>query len=339
MAGCRRQALLAYFGERETPACGNCDNCLTPPETTDGSVLAQKALSAVYRTGQRFGVSYVIDVLQGKADERTIRNSHDKLTVFGIGKETDAATWRSLFRQLVAQGHLTGDDEGHGTLVLSDRARTILRGEERFLLRTAPKIERKTKGKKESKAAAQVSAPNQALFAALKALRARLAEDAKLPPYVIAHDRTLIELAEKLPANDDALHDIIGLGASKIRRYGGAILATIASFKQNPLLDNRLSPTVNQTLALHLQGHDAEAISAERRLDISTIYSHFAEAIEAGLLEARDIVGLDDADIDEITGTFERLGTVSSGKIGPAHAALGGRFDYGILKCMLADEA
>jgi ATP-dependent DNA helicase RecQ len=337
MPGCRRQALLSYFSERGTEPCGNCDNCLNPPATADGTVLAQKALSAAYRTGQRFGVGYLVDVLHGKAEERIIRNSHDKLSVYGIGKDVDGPAWRSLFRQLAAQGLLTGDDEGHGTLLLTETARPLLRGETKFLMRIDPKPERRAKTKRSSGAAAQVSADNQALFAALRTLRAKLASDAKLPPYVICHDKTLVEFAEKRPADDDALHGITGLGASKIKRYGAAFLETISAHAAHPLLKNRLSATVNQTLALHLRGLDADAIAAERRIEAATVYSHFAEAIEAGLLEAHQVLPLDEAETDEILGVFERLGTLESGKLGPAHAALGGRYDYGILKCLLAE--
>ena len=339
MAGCRRQALLDYFGEKGAEPCGNCDNCIAPPATSDGSVLAQKALSAAYRTGQRFGVMYLVDVLMGKADERAIRLGHDKLAVFGVGAETDQATWRSLFRQLVASGLLTVDEEGHGTLQLTDKARPVLRGEERFLLRIAPKAERKSKSKREGKGAApaSVATADQNLFAALKALRLKLAHEAKLPPYVICHDTTLIELSAKRPSTEEQLHGIAGLGASKIKRYGAALLATIASFKANPLLENRLSATVNQTLALHLQGMDVDKIAVERGLTLETIYGHFAEAIETGSLEARAVLGLDDAEIDEILAAFEKCGTLDSLKLGPAHAALDGRHDYGVLKCLLAE--
>jgi ATP-dependent DNA helicase RecQ len=342
MAGCRRQALLAYFGERGSQPCGNCDNCLTPPATEDGTVLAQKALSAVYRTGQRYGVGYLVDILHGKTDERCLRASHDKLTVFGLGKDTDAAAWRGLYRQLVAHGYLTGDDEGHGTLQLTERARPLLRGEEKFLMRVSRVPERggKTRRDGRSPAAAAVAPEHRAAFTALKALRARLAAEAKLPPYVICHDRTLVELAEKRPQTLAALADITGLGASKIKRYGGAMLDTLAAFSGHPLLQNRLSATVNETLALHLQGLDAEAIATRRGLEPGTVYGHFAEAIEAGLVEARAVLqGLDDGDIDEIHAAFERLGTLDSGKLGPVHAALDGRFDYGILKCILAELA
>lgn len=342
MVTCRRQALLAYFGERDSAPCGNCDNCLSPPATTDGTVLAQKALSTVYRTGQRYGVGYLVDILHGKADERCIRASHDKLTVFGIGQDTDAAAWRGLYRQLVAQGFLTGDDEGFGTLQLTDRARPLLRGEETFLMRVAPVSERggKSKREKKSPAAAGVPAQHQPAFAALKALRARLAAEAKLPPYVICHDKTLAELASIRPQTLAALSDITGLGASKIKRYGQAMLDTLAAFAGHPMLNNRLAATVNETLALHLQGLDAEAIAARRGLNVGTIHGHFAEAIEAGLVEARDVLkDLDDSDLEEIHAAFERFGTLESGKLGPVHGALDGRFDYGLLKCVLAELA
>ncbi len=347
MPGCRRQALLAYFGERGSAPCGNCDNCLTPPAQTDGTVNAQKALSVAYRTGQRFGVTYLTDILLGKADERAIRLSHDKLAVFGIGKDTDAAVWRSLFRQLTAQGYLATDDEGHGSLQMTDKARPLLRGDERFMLRIAPVVERKSSSRKDKArrdtgssaktTSAKVSPANEGLFAALRSLRSKLATEGKVPPYVIFHDRTLSELAEKRPATEAALHGIIGLGTSKVARYGAALLETINGSKSQPLLDNRLTSTVNQTLALHLQGFDAERIASERGIEASTVFGHFAEAIEAGLLEARQVVALDDTETEEILAVFERLHTLDTGKLGPAHAALDGRYDYGVLKCLLAE--
>ena len=197
MPGCRRQALLAYFGEPLTEPCGNCDNCLNPPATEDGTLAAQKALSAVYRTGQRFGATYVADVLMGKEDERIVRNGHDQLSVFGIGKDTGPVQWKGLFRQLIAAGHLAGDDEGHGTLTLTASARPILRGEAKFLIRVTRTLAKKTK--RDGKSLAKVASGNEALFQALKALRLKLAGAARLPPYVVAQDRTLVELAEARP--------------------------------------------------------------------------------------------------------------------------------------------
>ena len=338
-ATCRRQLLLAYFSETGSQPCGNCDNCLNPPQTVDGTVLAQMALSTVYRTGQRFGVGYLIDVLQAKENERACRNSHDRLSVWGIGKDTEATVWRGLFRQLTALGFLASDDEGHGTVQLTEKARPLLRGEERFMQRIAPVKERKSKSKSASASAQKVDAADRPLYDALKALRLRLATEAQLPPYVICHDTTLVELAGKRPDDEEGLHGITGLGASKIKRYGKAFLEIIASFKPNPALDNRLSSTVNQTLALHLAGKSADDIAAVRGLDVGTIYTHFAEAIEAGILVADAVLDLDPVELDEIHAAFERHDTIDSGKLGPAHAALEGRFSYGILKCVLAELA
>lgn len=336
MPGCRRQALLSYFGELSDQPCGNCDNCLSPPETQDGTVLAQKALSAVYRTGQRFGVTYVVDVLTGKAEERVLRNGHDKLSVFGIGKDLASTAWKGLFRQLAAAGYLTGDGDGHGTLSLTGRARPLLRGDVKFLMRVTRSS---PKPKREAKSSIKVAAGNAALFQALRDLRLQLAAAAKLPPYVVAQDRTLIELAEKRPSNEAGLHDISGLGTSKIARYGAKFLDIIAKHKKHPLLSNKLSATVNQTLAAHVRGLGADDIAEERRLEVATVYGHFAEAIESGLISARDVLSLDDNQFDEIAGAFERCQTAETGKLGPAHAALDGRYDYGILKCVLAEVA
>ena len=227
LPSCRRQSLLAYFGERQAEPCGNCDNCINPPETIDGTVLAQKALSAVYRTGQRFGATYLIDVLMGRSNDRVVRAGHDKLPVFGTGKDTDEAAWKGVFRQLAAAGHLAGDDDGYGTLALTAAARPLLRGEERFLVRVATK-ETRSKSKRQSKSSIAVADADRPLFEALRALRLRLAAEAKLPPYIICTDVTLAELAAARPADAQALHGITGLGNSKIARYGAALLATIA---------------------------------------------------------------------------------------------------------------
>ncbi len=342
MVGCRRQALLGYFDEPFTPPCGNCDNCRTPPATIDGTVLAQKVLSTVYRTQQAFGSVYIVDILTGKKDERIQRNGHDKLSVFGIGADTPAPEWRALVRQLLAAGYLTTDDEGYGTLALTEQARPILRGEQPFPMRKLTVIEdakRARKERKSGKATTVLASADQSLFQALKTLRATLAAEARVPPYVIFHDRTLAELSEKRPASMAALEDITGLGVRKIERYGAALLDVLGGNKRNPVLDNRLSGTVNETLALHLDGLDTDAIAARRGLGPSTVLGHLAEAIEAGLVEARSVLHLEEEEIDEILGVFERVGTVDSGKLGPAHTALGARYDYGILKCLLAEIA
>jgi ATP-dependent DNA helicase RecQ len=159
-----------------------------------------------------------------------------------------------------------------------------------------------------------------------------------VPPYVIAHDSMLLELSAKRPNTERALHGISGLGDRKIARYGEAFLEVIGRFKRDPMLDNRLSVTVNQTLALYLEGKSGEDIAAIRGLNLSTIYGHFAEAIEAGLVEVSKVLPLDAGEIDEIQAAFDQCGTRDSLKLGPAFAALDGRYDYGILKCLLAGE-
>ncbi|MGE0854747.1 MAG: DNA helicase RecQ [Hyphomicrobiaceae bacterium] len=344
MAGCRRQALLAYFGEAETGPCGNCDNCIAPPATVDGTVLAQKALSTVYRTGQRFGVGYLCDVLAGKSNERIERNGHERLSVFGIGATEDQATWRSLFRQLTAAGHLTGDDEGHGTLLLTEAARPILRGEANFPMRLArtPQKRERERNRGRGKNETAVASADRALYEALRALRLELAARSRVPPYVICHDRTLAELASIRPRDEAGLHEITGLGAAKIARYGAAFLDAIAAADpdvRDARLDNRLSPSANQTLALHLSGLDAVAIAERRGLDRATVLGHLADAIGAGLVGAASVLDLEPGDIDEIMAAFESCETLDTGKLGPVHAALDGRYDYATLKCLLAELA
>jgi ATP-dependent DNA helicase RecQ len=337
---CRRQLLLGYFGETLNAPCGNCDNCLFPPEIVDRTVAAQKALSAVYRTGQRFGIGYAVAVLRGKLDTRISHNGHDHLSVFGIGKDQAEFEWRGLFRQLLVAGHLAADEQGNGTLALTDKARPLLRGEQRFLVRkaiTSPQLKKLRHRKAGSGGGWQtISVRDQALYSVLKARRLELAQAAHLPPYVICHDRTLVEMATKRPASQRELHDITGLGDHKIGRYGQVFLDTIAKF-QHPVLQNQLTTTVNQTLALHLDGLNAEKIAAARGLETATIYGHFAEAVAARLITARAALSLDDTEISEIMAAFGRCSTAQSGKLGPAHAELGGRYDYGILKCLFAE--
>jgi ATP-dependent DNA helicase RecQ len=240
LATCRRQALLSYFGEVMGEPCGNCDNCLAPPATVDATVAAQKALSASYRTEQRFGVSYIVDVLTGKADERIARNGHDKLSVFGIGGELTANEWRTLIRQLVAQGILAGDSEGFGTLqIVGERGRPLLRGETRFLMRKSQPVAassdrtkgaRRRGGREGAGASGFAVLPSdRPLLDQLRALRSRLASEGNVPPYVIFHDRTLAELTAKQPTTEAGLVDISGLGTRKVERYGREILATINS--------------------------------------------------------------------------------------------------------------
>jgi ATP-dependent DNA helicase RecQ len=229
-ATCRRQVLLAYFGEKDHPPCGNCDACLDPVETWDGTLAAQKALSAVYRTGQRFGVAHLVDVLLGNDTERVREWGHDRLPTFGVGAEHAKAEWQSVFRQLVAAGHLEADAEGYGGLRLGESARAVLKGETTVRFRrdkTTAKRERLRKQTGKSGAESFIAAADAPLWNALRALRLELARAQGVPPYVIFHDATLLDMVRQRPADLAAMSRIPGIGKSKLERYGPHFLAVL----------------------------------------------------------------------------------------------------------------
>jgi ATP-dependent DNA helicase RecQ len=228
---CRRQVLLGYFGEADRPLCGNCDNCHTPVETWDGTVAAQKALSAVYRTGQRFGAHYLADILLGIESERVRQFGHARLKTFGIGGELDRRQWLSVLRQLVAQGFLRPDLEGYGGLVLAPAAAEVLRGGRPVEFRRDPRAARRAKRERAASAAA-LDLPGQALWEALRAWRLAEAQRQGVPPYVIFHDVTLLELARLRPTSLSSLAVIPGIGRSKLDRYGPALLDIVAAGSQ-----------------------------------------------------------------------------------------------------------
>jgi ATP-dependent DNA helicase RecQ len=228
-AGCRRVRLLAYFGEASEP-CGNCDTCLEPPETWDATVAAQKALSAIYRTGQRFGAVHLIDVLRGKAGERIAKWEHDKLSVFGVGADLDEAGWRGVFRQLVALGLVRVDHESHGALKLTDASRAVLRGEQtvdmrRTVARGKAKRSLSPTGERVGvRGAGDLSGAAADLFERLKVWRREEAHRQGVPAYVILHDATLVEIAHRKPASLAELAVVGGIGAKKLERYGDALV-------------------------------------------------------------------------------------------------------------------
>jgi ATP-dependent DNA helicase RecQ len=231
--GCRRRRLLAYFGETGPDHCGNCDNCLQPPELIDGTVIAQKALSCAYRTGQRFGAGHLIDVLRGESTERVARLGHERTSTFGVGADLDAQQWRSVFRQLVATGLLATDEEGYGTLRLTPASAAVLRGEATVLLRRpVDRAERRASRRKSGAAQKRTSidiAPHEsARWDALRGLRTRLASEQGVPPYVIFHDATLLSMLRERPRTLAEFGAISGVGSSKLERYGAAFLEVLA---------------------------------------------------------------------------------------------------------------
>ncbi|HET7664355.1 MAG TPA: DNA helicase RecQ [Rhodanobacteraceae bacterium] len=229
---CRRQRLLAYFGETLDEPCGNCDNCLEPPDTWDATDAARKALSCVYRTGQRFGVGYLVDVLRGSDAERIHACGHDRLNVFGIGNDLDKRQWHGVFRQLVAAGLLQPDDEGYGTLRLTAAARPVLQGEEELHLRRVPdRVERKASRRSErdenKRNSLDIAPHEQALWDTLRDTRARLAREQGVPAYIIFHDATLLAMLREHPQTREAMAAISGVGERKLERYGEAFLAAL----------------------------------------------------------------------------------------------------------------
>ncbi|GAV21336.1 ATP-dependent DNA helicase RecQ [Mariprofundus micogutta] len=239
LTSCRRIALLAYFGEQMTEPCDNCDNCITPPETWDATVAAQKALSCIYRTGERFGAQYVIDVLTGKSNERIENNHHDQLSTFNIGQEHTGIEWRGFFRQLITHGYLATDSEGYGVLKLTRKSWPLLKKSktpQTVMLRKLRKA--KSKKKKAPAIASDLTTLEQQLFdqlRALRALRARLAKEQNVPPYVIFPDKTLTEMAIVKPNSQGQLLDITGVGQTKLGRYGELFLTEISNSSQYSL--------------------------------------------------------------------------------------------------------
>ena len=229
--GCRRQTLLAYFGETLSGACGNCDNCLEPPRSWDGTVAAQKALSCVYRTGQRFGAAHLVDVLRGGETAKIQQFGHQHLSTWGVGRDLDARQWRSVFRQLVAMGLLEADVEGHGALKLTAESAAVLRGERVISLRAEPP-KRARGGATDAKTttpAVELPADALARFDALRAWRADAARAQNVPAYVIFHDSTLRAIALAEPHDLASLARIQGVGDRKLERYGQPLLDTLAA--------------------------------------------------------------------------------------------------------------
>ena len=239
---CRTRTLLACFGEDFPGDCGHCDNCDAPPITVDATVEAQKVLSAVYRTDQIFGALHIVAVLRGEMTEAVLRHHHDALPTFGIGKDRAPPFWRGLIRQLIAMGALDVDTAGHGGLFLvQDKARPVLRGETRVTLRQdAPHRAREVQRPERRHGtmppiAPRVDEPVAAnLFESLRAWRAAEARKQKIPPYVIFHDTVLREIAAVRPASLDELGQIKGVGASKLQRYGAAVLRKLSNVSGEP---------------------------------------------------------------------------------------------------------
>ena len=334
MASCRRQAILSYFDEEMSEPCGNCDNCLNPPETWDATTDAQKALSTVYRTGQRFGVAYLINVLLAKSDDRIVNNGHDQISTWGIGENLLSHEWSGLFRQLISQGFLNTNSQ-FGGVELTEKSRALLKAEITLHARKQRKPEKPSKAVKGRNAKAALRSVDEPLFEALRALRTDLAREQSVPPYVIFSDASIIEMAKQRPLTDDTFRYISGVGEMKLERYGAQFMGVIRAHPLDPLFNNNFSDTINETLVLHNDGLSIDEISEKRDLSTSTIYSHLADVIEAGMLKSADVLDIEDEDLEIIERTAEFLNSKQNNELKPLFEELEGEWNYGILRCVV----
>ena len=330
MVSCRRQALLAYFGDHLEQGCGNCDTCLEPVETWDGTVAAQQALSAIYRTGQRFGATYLIDVLRGKDDTRIKQAGHDKQSTFGIGKDLDEKHWRSVFRQLVAKSLVEVDFDSYGGLKLTEACRPVLRGEQTLMLR---KDVHRPKPKRDPYERRQPNTADTALWNALRAKRKQLADEQDVPPYVIFHDATLMAMIESRPRNHQQLAQISGIGERKLALYGDEFLAVLAEFDDSA---PSTSDTVGETLDLFRLGYSIEQVAQQRGLKEETVYTHLAKGLEAGEVRFEDVLELSEREIADIEAALLALPEEQRNALKPVYEELSGAYSYGVLRCVRA---
>ena len=360
-AHCRRQTLLNYFGEDLPQPCGNCDICQGGVETWDGTVAAQKALSCVYRTGQRFGSLYLCDVLLGKHSDRILKFGHDRISTFGIGSELSEKEWRSVFRQLVAAGLLRADPESRGGFLLSPRSRPVLRGEQRICFRKDPAPSKRKPGFRPAGAAKNESAdPESAeLWEKLRGLRLKIARENNVPPYVVFHDSTLKEMLRSFPRSPDEMRQIYGIGRLKLELYGEVFLELLREHGESrdmaekevlgtaqpqtsspPNADSvsfgDLSDTVPETVEFFRKGMTPKEIARERNLKMTTVYTHFSKAIEERELSVEEVISLDREEIIEIENAFRSLPDDQKEALKPVFEKLQEKYDYGILRCIRA---
>jgi ATP-dependent DNA helicase RecQ len=326
---CRRQILLSYFGDTLEQGCGNCDTCLEPVNTWDGSLAAQQALSAIYRTGQRFGVAYLIDVLRGKEDTRIKQFGHHQQSTFGIGKHLDENQWRSVFRQLVARSLVDVDLEGHGSLKLNDNCRPILRGEQTLMLRKDTNVEKLKREKTET------PQTGSALWEALRAKRRELADLQDVPPYVIFHDATLMAMYETRPSTKKQLALISGVGERKLALYGDEFLAVLAQFSVSSTKAS-YHETATTSLDLFRLGLSVEQVAQKRNLKAETIYNHLALCIEKGQAQLTEVVQLAPAEILAIEDQIMQLPPEQKNALKPLYEYFEGIYSYAVLRCVRA---
>ena len=328
---CRRQALLAYFDEDMPNPCGHCDNCVDGVQTWDATEPARQALSAIYRSGQRYGVGHLVDLLLGHDNEKIRSLGHQHLSVFGVGKALSDGEWRTLFRQLVARGLADVDLEGYGGLRLSESCRPLLRGEQALQLRREPKPQASAKGSASS-ASQLVRIEEREQWEALRTLRRNLAQEHSVPPYVIFPDATLLEMLRSKPGSMAEMAQVSGVGARKLERYGMAFLEVLQGAAQAPRV---VADLRHELISLACAGMTPAQIARQLSCSEKNVYSLLAEAIAAQQLSLERALDLPEALLGEIQEAFldgeGELPAVSS-----LSAQFQGRASEGVLHCVRA---
>lgn len=340
---CRRKYLLNYFSESFEGNCGNCDNCTTEIETFDGTIIAQKALSAVYRTGQRFGIVYMVDFLRG-SESQTIRDEHKNIKTFGVGSDISKNDWFDHFKDLIAQGYLAQSDGKFPTIQLTEKSADVLAG--RIKVELAKARVREEKAAKFTPSDGKFELP---LFEELRRLRAMIAKGENLPPYIVFSDATLIEMATWLPLNEDDMRRIMGVGDLKWQKYGRDFLAEIRKYCERYGLQTRSDlkqssrarkrrtrkidgrSTFEISLDMFREGRPVEEIARLRDLTTNTIEGHLALFIPMGKLRVEELV--EPAKIDVIRAVIQKHG---ANALGPVKTELGDAYSYGEIRAVLA---
>ncbi|GAB1270322.1 DNA helicase RecQ [Aurantivibrio infirmus] len=349
ISSCRRQNLLQYFGEEMENACGNCDTCLSPVETWDASETAQKAMSCVYRTEQRFGVGHLIDVLLGKVTAKVKQFNHQHSSTFGIAKDYNDRQLRSVFRQLIARAYLSVDVEGYGSIRLTEKSRPVLRGEERLYLRKESQRPEKyksgaTTSKTKKYDSSQASTLDNLLWEAMRELRTTLAQEQGLPPYVIFHDATLMELVQYQPINRIEFAKINGVGQAKLDRYADIFIDLIKDIqgkRASAGSETEEESTKEKSDIISLQmfkdGMSPQQIAEHRQLKLTTIFTHLSKFIETGLIDVEKVIELDETNINSIKDVMAENVTDEGGiSLKQIFDEFAGAYSYETLRCVRA---
>ncbi|MEP6849341.1 MAG: DNA helicase RecQ [Acidobacteriota bacterium] len=343
---CRRKFLLKYFSEEMAEDCGNCDNCNTTFERFDGTIIAQKALSAVYRTEQRFGLSYLVDFLRG-SQARAIRDEHKNLKTYGVGADISKDEWFAYFKDLIGQGYLAQTEGQYPTLAFTDQSHDVLVGKKAVEL-----IKVKAKEHKPGKLVPGVSLPYlQDLFDDLRRVRTALAKTENVPPYVIFSDVTLVEMATYLPQNETELRRISGVGDMKLEKYGADLIHEIQAYCVKKNLGSRIdlkSPkrerkvrtkrdasgrdTFQMSLEMFRDGKAVSQIASERGLSTTTIENHLARFIPDGRVSLEELVAIEK--VEPIRNAVAQFADATA--LSPIKEFLGENYTYGEIRAVIA---